>query len=481
MVVFLGGIFVAFICFSYRWPMVGDAQIFHYDNFMMHHGFAPYRDIPDINMPGAHVLQNWQILLFGGSDLGYRVYDFTLLGLLTLAMIVIARPYDWLAGLFAGILFLLQHAALGGPWNAGERDEVMAVLILVGYAFLFEGVRRNKPLLFLGFGFALGIANTLKPTVAPLGLILLLMAVLAVKKKGLTYRSYIASALIGGAVAGAIVLSFLFRHHVFGAYISCFRTYIPLYAGMDRLPFRFLVRRALPFGVWMLLPFALIVARTTSRWKNWETVSILLGAAFGVVSYFAQGKGYSHHTYPATACLLLWICMELMSSRKKTALVGVMVGLFATIPIYCYRVARIIPSNGFIISLESDLHKLGGSKLSGRIQCMDTVYGCYVALYHMKLVQSTPYIGDILFFVEQTSPVVDHLRENAWNAITGNPPEVIVVSNEWFGRPSTFDKVQEWPRFAAYLRENYRLTVERSFTEGIQSGYQIFVRKSDVH
>jgi hypothetical protein len=487
MAVLLVGIFVAFVAFSYQWPMVGDAQVFLYDNFMMQHGFAPYRDIPDINMPGAHVVENWQLLLFGGSDLGLRVYDFTLLGLLTLAMIVVARPYDWLAGLFAGILFLLQHAALGGPWNAGERDEIIAVLIIVGYAFLFEGVRRSKPLLLLGFGFALGIANTLKPTVAPLGLALLVVAVVAVRKKGLPYRAYIAWPLIGAAVAGAIAVSFLLQHHVLSAYIYCVRTYIPLYAGMDRLPLHLLVRRVLPFVAWMLLPFAVTVSLTTSGWRNWETVAVLVGAVFGAVSYFAQGKGLGHHTYPLVACLLLWICIELMSaerSQKRTrwvSVAGVMVGLFVAIPIYCYRVAHTIPRNGFIVSLESDLNQMGGSQLTGRIQCLDVVYGCYVALYHMQLVQSTPYVGDILFFAPQKSPAIDHLREMAWRAITGNPPAVIVVSNEWFGRTNTFDKIKNWPRFAAYLSESYRLAVERNFTGGASTGYQIFVRKSCVN
>jgi hypothetical protein len=81
----LGCISVAFVLLSYRWPVVGDAQIFRYDHLLMAHGFAPYRDIPDINMPGSHIVERWQVSLFGGSDLGARIYDFTLLGLLTLA------------------------------------------------------------------------------------------------------------------------------------------------------------------------------------------------------------------------------------------------------------------------------------------------------------------------------------------------------------------------------------------------------------
>jgi hypothetical protein len=223
---------------------------------------------------------------------------------------------------------------------------------------------------------------------------------------------------------------------------------------------------------------------TASRWWNWEAVAILLGAAFGAVSYFAQGKGYGHHTYITAACLLLWICIQLMSpdrSQKRAAWVGVtgvLVGLLVTIPIYCYRIAHITPPNRFVVSLESDLNQMGGNQLSGRIQCMDVVWGCYVALYHMKLVQSTPYVGDLLFFLPQKSPVIDHFRDTAWNAITSDPPKVIVISNEWFGRPNSFEKVNNWPRFATYLKTNYKLVIERNLSGGMSTGYQIFVRTS---
>ena len=54
------------------------------------------------------------------------------------------------------------------------------------------------------------------------------------------------------------------------------------------------------------------------------------------------------------------------------------------------------------------------------------------------------------------------------------PPAVIVVSDEWFDRPSTFDKIDNWPRFAAYLKSNYRLSIERHFTIA-NSGYRIYV------
>ena len=175
MAALLAAVAVALIVLTWRWPLVWDAQVFHYIHFLIDNGFAPYRDIPDINMPGVYVLEGWAMQFFGGSDLAWRIYDFTLLGVLTLAMVVVTLTYDWLAGLFAGVIFALLHAN-DGPWISVERDVVMSVLIAVAYAFLFESIRRRKPWLLIGFGLSMGMAATIKPMTAPLGLVLLALA-----------------------------------------------------------------------------------------------------------------------------------------------------------------------------------------------------------------------------------------------------------------------------------------------------------------
>jgi hypothetical protein len=64
--------------------------------------------------------------------------------------------------------------------------------------------------------------------------------------------------------------------------------------------------------------------------------------------------------------------------------------------------------------------------------------------------------------------------------ILSKPPAVFVVTNEWFDRPSTFDKIGNWPRFAAYLKVNYRLNIERNFTGNADTGYHIHVLRDTV-
>src|ERR1700739_1919744 len=104
---------------SIHWKLMGDPSIMHYVNFLMDQGLAPYRDIIDINLPGAYFMEGWAMHIFGGGDLGWRFYDFSVLAVLIASLIVISLPYDWFAGLFAGVIFLLIHGG-EGPWNAGQ-------------------------------------------------------------------------------------------------------------------------------------------------------------------------------------------------------------------------------------------------------------------------------------------------------------------------------------------------------------------------
>ena len=103
---------------------------------------------------------------------------------MTAAMIAIAWPYDWLAGLFAGVLFAMIHAA-DGPKGAGQRDAVMAVLMVdrPRLSAARRSRRRAAAWMALG-GFFFGMATAVKPTIAPLGLVLLLLAALRTAKEG---------------------------------------------------------------------------------------------------------------------------------------------------------------------------------------------------------------------------------------------------------------------------------------------------------
>jgi hypothetical protein len=136
-------------------------------------------------------------------------------------------------------------------------------------------------------------------------------------------------------------------------------------------------------------------------------------------------------------------------------------------------------ANPFEDQLQADLQRLGGNSLQNRVQCLDMVTGCYGALYRLGLVQSTGFVWDLQLFGPDDGKVVPYYRKIFWDDMHNNPPKVIVLSNQWFAKPYSFDKLNAWPQFRDYLNSAYTLDASRnagSF-QGYVLSYRIYVLK----
>ncbi len=166
---------VVFVVMTRHWPVVGDAALIRYSVFLIQHGWAPYRDFTDINMPGAYLATAFGMHLAGSADVSWRIFDLGLIALAGVGYFIIARPYSRFAALFATVMLLLVHGQ-DGVQQAGQRDLVIAVLLVLAVAFLLEAVRRDRWAYLIPFGLAVGLSATIKPTAGPLGVVLLGMA-----------------------------------------------------------------------------------------------------------------------------------------------------------------------------------------------------------------------------------------------------------------------------------------------------------------
>jgi hypothetical protein len=470
----------------------------HYVVFLMHHGFKPYSQISDMNMPGAYLTEAWAMHVFGASDLAWRIYEFFLLAVLAASLIVIALPCDWIAGVFAAGVFLAMHAS-EGPRQSVERDEVIAVLLMVGFAALFLAVRHRLPWLTLVFGMADGLAICIKPTFVPLVLALVCMLTLALRRPRIPSFPYLIWTSLGLAIAIGLNLGFLLRLGVMRDFLFVVRMVIPAYRGGAGRPL-FIAVRTVPKYIVPLLPLAMACAignwRRGLRW-NWERVSLALGVACGLFSYFAQGKGIVYHRYEYLVCLLLIVGLEAVEAMRgdvwlrQTGIAVFAVTTLFTLPLYALQMHRTASNSELTLALESDLRTLGASRtLQGQVQCFDVTEGCLNALYHLGLVENIPFTGDMLFFSKHDSSVVEHYRDIYWEHESEDPPTVLVIGNEYFGEPDGFGKVDAYPRFSRFLKENFTQVIARSFPmEGevdrkraasgdVAAAYRIYVRNS---
>jgi hypothetical protein len=477
----LAGAFLYMAVHTIHWPLMQDAPVIHYVNFLTDQGFAPYRTIGDMNMPGAYMVERAGVFVFGPSDLGFRLYDLSLMAAMVLAMIAIARPYDWLAGLFAGVLFAMIHAA-DGPKGAGQRDEVMAVLTVVGLAFLFHSLRKSRPRWMALGGFFFGMAAAVKPTAAPLGFALLLMIAVVLHRRGNRSAPYLAYGILGAAVPVALFVGFLLHYQALDAFVYLSRTVTAYYAGVSRMTLISLLRECMPRPMRILVPFALTLAVMNPDRADWERWALALATVFGFLSYVVQGKGFYYQRYPLIALALLWFGIEFAAALRRRGWsralggIGLAIGTFVLVPLFAAQSRTIFFSNIFTETLEADLQRIGPDRLQRNVQCLDMVDGCMNALLHLGIVQQTGRTGDNLLFASDPSlAVVEHDRRQFWDSLAAHPPDVFVLSDEKFPDAASFDKLDRWPQFRQYLSDNYELRSEHRFDIGV--AYRIYVRK----
>ena len=466
----LGAFTVAFIVRSLHWPLVVDSPIMHYVVFLMRHGLRPYSDITDNNMPGAYLTESWAMSLFGPTDLAWRIYEFFLLGTIIVSMVVIARRQNWLAGVYAGGLFLLMHA-VEGPDYAAEREEVMTALLLVACAALFTAVRRQRPAFLLLFGVTAALASAIKPTVAPLGLVLLVLALWKRRTGSVRPAPYLAWASAGAGLVALAIVVFLVQHHAFAGFVFTLKTVTPAYAGLNRPNYLHLLGKIFPKSLLPLVAAALLL-QNLRQW-DWERTCLLLGAAFGALSYLAQGKDYPHHRYTLVAFVLLLCCLEItaaLRTRGWPQTVAVAVVLFTivfTVPHYSRLLREVVDHSDLTLALEQDLRELGGGHpqqtLQDRVQCFDLVAGCLNSLYHLGVVENSAFTGDLLLFSPTDGSLVRYYRTLFWKRATQDPASVLVVSNEWFFGMASFGKLNTFPGFPPYLQANYTEVLDREF------------------
>ncbi len=453
---------------SFHWPLIHDMQVLHYVSFLIDRGWAPYRQIGDMNMPGAYLVEGWALHLFGDKDTGWRLYDFLLCAVLTGAAVVIARKYDWRAGFIAGALFTLAHGA-EGPINAGQRDQVIAVLLILGYALVFEAVRRNAAWLMLPAGLSIALGTSIKPTVLLAGPLLLLLLYLELSRTKARFSHFMAWAALGYAAVAGLILLFLVSHHSTRAFLYDLTNVLPHYATLKSRSRLEVFLSALTRPLLLYLLCALAILASKRLWKDWEQTAILSGILIGALNYFAQ-NGATQHRYTLTGFVLLWASIQIFLACQEASrvnilgTVGVLLAIVVVIPRFLHSIKQYKPYDAFSASLESDLQQIGPDKLQGQIQCLDIVDGCLNALYHLKIVQTTGSTGDLLFFLHGSAPVVDRARADFWAAIQANPPAVFVLSNVTFVvQDRTFNNLNAWPQFASYLTQNYALATQRAF------------------
>ena len=457
-----------------HWPLVNDGALQHYISFLTDTGLAPYRQIADMNLPGS-LLIDWTVLhTLGGGPMAWRVFDALLLLVASAAMLTITRlsaheTHDaWFAGVLAAALFWLLHAR-DGMGQTGQRDMMEAMLLLVLLAAALLALRSGKLWPFAVLGFCAGTAAIIKPDSVLFSAIVFSIAILRSANRGRSFALIVA----GSVVPPATAVAFLLHYHALQAFWLSLTEVTPFYASLGRQSVPELLRECLSPPMRAFLAVSLLLG--ILRRRHWTSAQALLpiGVAWGLASFFLQGKGYLYHRYPTLAFLLLWTALECAEALRTPgvlrlfAVTGLLYASLIVAPLSLLRASRATWNDTLLTALQTDLTRLGGRSLAGSVQCLDSISGCNTVLYRMQLPEETGVLSDFLLFGPEQQPAVRRARATFWSQLNGRPPRVIVVTG-WLhpAGPDHFAKLALWPDFATFLATRYTLAEQRTFAPG---------------
>ena len=463
----LGVCILLAIVATWHWPVISDASFMHYVLTLINHGMVPYKDITDINLPGTYFTEWFATRIFGNTAVGWRLVDFTLVLIIAVSLVA-ATQRRYFPGLVATALFALIHWS-DGPAALGQRDLIMTALLVLGYASLLQSVRRQNKILATVGGCLLGCASTIKPQAAFFGVALLALCAIALRRRDQRYFPYLLT--VGSCLMLPIVVvaTVLYKAHALTAFLTTMRSLDVFHAELGRHSLAFLLAHAIPSTLLPLAVFAFCSALMRRRFQSFEGASLLLGLLFGVCSFCLQGKAYPYQRYPLLVFLLMFVALEVfewVGQHRASRFISLVATLYLGIWIAPAAVAKTLRYNWrdqySLNALTADLNELGGQRLSGKVQCLDTTAGCITVLDRMTLTQSTGLLYDCYVFAPQKSAAKEAVREDFWKRIHASPPSILIITDQWcFNLPSGYAKLSEWPQFSQYLDEMYSLSFER--------------------
>jgi hypothetical protein len=429
---------------SLAWPLTGDAAIFHFmaDQFLM--GLVPYRDLADINMPliyGIHAAIVW---IGGMSDAAWRAFDLLAAAVMSALIVMLVRPAGRAAAILALLAMLATHLLLG-PYAAGQRDYLIAILALA-VAWL-SAVASEAPERRWIYLMAAGACAMTAASLKPSALLLCLLPALTI---GWPRARDVAWMTAGALGAGFAVFGTLAALGGLGPFIAMLRALLPRYVSIDRPTIWQMLQACAglaPLGGLAIAAVLGIASAKPARMRAMMGV-----AAFGLIHLLVQRKGFFYHVYPLGAGLACWGAFSLATLSKWRALACLAL-VVATVGWQAVQASRRVEQYAELraaaamrAALESQLPR------GARVQVLDSDRGALLAMARAGMRQATRHMQWFSLILSD-----DAERAAFLAAIAARPPAAILITNDvWPQRPG-FRSMDDWQEFRAFLTSHYDL------------------------
>ena len=471
---------------SRDWPLVHDAPILHYIAWRISQGAVPYRDLFDMNFPGAYLLHLAVLRGLGPGDAAWRVFDLAWLTATSLAIAAFVAPWGAVAATGSALLFATYHLA-GGAWVAGQRDFLLCLFLVLaafGVARWLEQRSWWSPVLS---GLVLGAAATIKPHVLVLAVTFpLLMVWNGHHSKGPVVSS-VAAFSMSLAVAPLVTTAWLASHGAIGAWREIVLDYLlPLYARLgtsdDWAFWRWQVWIGLAAAVGLSLARVVMAGRFGGR-----HLVALIGVGYGLFHFVGQAKGWEYHLYPLAAfCSVLAFAgfdpaLERLPRRASTPVLRPVTTLalsavlgFSAVLLDVRGTEAARPS--WIQKKERRVAEVAAwlaprTTPGDSVQILDTSEGGAHVLLLLGVAEPTRFLYDFHFYHDAESPVILRLRAEFIQNLDAHPPRWVVLFER--GWPTGgYERVERFPELRDRLVARYHLAVRGD-------GWLIYARRDD--
>ena len=489
-------IFAVILLKSMSWELVLDCPMFMYSGFLMDHfGMVPVRDFFTYNMIGTHVIFRWLYHFFGGSILGMRLADTTILAVILALFARVLKPFGFRVAWAGVVSFGILHITCGlhGPL---QRDYIALVPLQLAILSATVWFESNPRVRWIATGFFVGALSTIKPHLMLGGPVLYGYLLLDTRgTAALDWRAWTARAVriacwcaCGGCIPVLWMAAYLAYYGQLTVFVNVLIGYFPLHNDIkyshtsnehrifedgEALPY--IAKHAFDYVAWTWryqlalgtgTGLALFIAAPTvpKGLRKYGGLLAVLTLAYFLYPISAK-RFYHYHYYPFSLLISIWAAFCLYRWSSDTALrvrlcgLGVAAYVFAGMVYANYDTLQTTPTHG-----------TGGyyrtvriaQWLRTRLEPGDTVQGiewasCGIAHAFLEL-QAKPAThtiwGEVLSH-HISNPFLKDYRRTFMEQLKASRPRFIVVSRIRYDYVVGRDCGRDFPELEAFLSSSY--------------------------
>lgn len=464
---------------GYPWTLV-DSPLSTYIGQVILEGGVPYRDAWDVRAPGVFFTYALQILLFGKSAFGLRIFDvlWQFATAWVIASISARLCSRQAAGLLAGMAYLLIYFSQNF-WNWAQPDTFVSLPLALSFLFLLRGLEEQRSLAWFLAALLVGAATLFKLPFGLFGTLLLFAVARGVWPDWRKLATRLLALAAGLAVPLLVCCLYLRMKGGLSDFLETQLVFAPAYVarihaevGLREFLVSFLRPVVAPMYLMCLLGLGSFILRRRGPEKpHYGEAYVVAWLGATVLAFFLHGSflGYHYSPFFAPSVILFALCVSRLPLQYRArrsfseGLVLLLALLALAAPLEKVRQHTVFAwraLNGFV--LEAPLREVG-NYINQRTTPQDGIFvwGNAPVLYLYADRQSASrYLCTA--YLSVAVPSLDY-RAAAMQELQQNQPAYVVLFKKGSitpALPGSIASFEEFPALKELLNAEYVMETE---------------------